>query len=1461
MRKNILVLFLVFFVISVQAFEAGDGSESDPYEIGTCEQLQNMEEPGSSYTLVSNIDCEGQEIDPLFDQEFTGEFHGESPEKLPGYEITNLEISAGDQTGLFSVSSGEITNLVVRNSNIEGSNQVGAIVGSLIGGEISNVRVEETSVIASGGDGGGIIGNQDGGTVSFAYSDAEISGSTDHFGGIVGFYEDGFIQNAKSEAQIVDDDISFVGGFVGRTSGTDVSNSFSAPELENMDEQHGFGSAIDGTGGSFNDMSDSYFDNTTSNLDDDETGIDDHAVGLETSHVTGENAESQMTEFNFGEQWASANEYPIIAQHYFAGGSGTETDPYQIETCSQLQNIDKALHQNYEITTNIDCSGENFNPIGDNETAFTGTIDGSHNIIWDLEISGDEGENVGLISRNEGLLENIRIKGAEISGENMYGGILVAENVGGTIERSMTSGKIEVPSATSIDGFGTAVGGLVGVTRNAGYISESYSTAYVDSQRQGGLVGALTDDNTEIEKTYAAGTVTTDGFPSGGGGTIGDLIDGSAVESYGASELIDPDPESSDGGFAGVERFGGSTTDVYYDQNVSGMDGEDGDSDIGGDANPGVNLTTSMMINPDDQDMAGFDFEDTWDRTTFYYPKLSWQETGQGTESDPYMIEDCNQLQAMENNLDAHYQLANDIDCSVTEEWNDGQGFYPVGGDENKFSGALDGNGYHIKNLYIDRPDSDNIGLFGETEGADLTNLILQDVNVLGRANVGGFAGNVSMDSALENLNLTGSVRANGDNVGGLVGQNAADIFNSSSAGNVGSPGFNSNVGGLIGQNEGGVISKSFSTASVEADGWRIGGLVGHNEFGSVSNSYAMGDVLGTGKFLGGLVGRDTAGISESFSSGQVVGGNNAGGLVGFTSGGAPDSYWDVPESGMDSSDGGIGLHTYEMTDRRAIEYMDGFDFDSTWAALDGDRYPELQVFTDEEGFDTDVDQPPGLPSNEIPGNETEEVVPDTEFGVELRHPQDENMDVEFINDSDSAVIGQDSGSDLEGVNTTWSGLELGTTYNWYAVIEDETPFVLDTSEWIGSWVFTTIHIPEEPVNPSPENDTFNVPDDSVLTVDVFQEDGKDLVNELRITDDLQASKTEFGQNGTVIVNDGDGVAEFDPSDIPELGFENGVEYRWFVNSSFTADGQTFYKESDVWNFTTSEDPEPEDILPKDGETGVDSEPSLKVSIDHYSDVDVEFFDASDDSSLGEAQVEDGWANLTDYNEFTTVGQEFWYIEAEADTGETWTNSEDPWNFTVSDIEDLDIELQTQDEINRDNGSADLGDEELKAFAGFEGDQDIPLKFEIFDDSGNSVENITSSPVSSGENASVELSDAGLEQNKRYEWTAFYEESGGIPFGKPDQRIFYTFVLTADWERQEDDEGEEIEFFVSNNLDPDFPEDYVFSGRIEAGSGLSGTTDIAASNIQLGDAFVAARVVNPFSESTPIEQSEEVEIQ
>jgi hypothetical protein len=243
----------------------------------------------------------------------------------------------------------------------------------------------------------------------------------------------------------------------------------------------------------------------------------------------------------------------------------------------------------------------------------------------------------------------------------------------------------------------------------------------------------------------------------------------------------------------------------------------------------------------------------------------------------------------MQEDLSANYTVVNDIDASGTVNWNNGQGFNPVGTYDfeqanSEFTGSFDGQNHTISNLSINRLDNDEVGLFGIIDAG----VEVKNVGVI-------------------NVNITG----------------------------------NNNVGGLVGRNSG-TVSNSYSTGNITGD-INVGGLVGHyNWEGNISNSYSTGNVSGE-EDVGGLVGYNNDGnISNSYSTGNVTGVDDVGGIIGYNLGTVSNSYWDTEATGQSSSDGGgNGLTTSQMQGSSAKSNMN-FDFNSTWSTVEGD-YPELQ--------------------------------------------------------------------------------------------------------------------------------------------------------------------------------------------------------------------------------------------------------------------------------------------------------------------------------------------------------------------------------------------------------------------------------------------------------------------------------------------------------------------------------------
>lgn len=279
-----------------------------------------------------------------------------------------------------------------------------------------------------------------------------------------------------------------------------------------------------------------------------------------------------------------------------------------------------------------------------------------------------------------------------------------------------------------------------------------------------------------------------------------------------------------------------------------------------------------------------------------------------GSQSDPLdpcVITHLRQLQFVSGSTRGHFKLGSDIDASATRGWNDGAGFEPIGTQANPFMGTFDGAGHTITGLFIHRPATTYVGLFGYVSpyGGAITNVDLQEVDITGGTNTGGLAGlhGGSISDSSSSGTVTGASA-----VGGLVGRTTeeATITGGHSAGTVtASAGA---AGGLVGYlYSGGTVAASRSEAVVTGSN-RVGGLVGTNG-GTIEGSHGSGGTSGS-EYVGGLVGDNGGTIAGSSSSGDVSATrNHVGGLAGYNTGTVTGSRSSSAVTGQDWVGGLIG--------------------------------------------------------------------------------------------------------------------------------------------------------------------------------------------------------------------------------------------------------------------------------------------------------------------------------------------------------------------------------------------------------------------------------------------------------------------------------------------------------------------------------------------------------------------------
>lgn len=302
---------------------------------------------------------------------------------------------------------------------------------------------------------------------------------------------------------------------------------------------------------------------------------------------------------------------------------------------------------------------------------------------------------------------------------------------------------------------------------------------------------------------------------------------------------------------------------------------------------------------------------------------------GSGTSDDPYQITNASELQAIEDDRTATYELTTDIDASGTKDWNNGLGFSPLHNDiNNTFTGVFDGNGHSISGLYINRVGVNRVGLFAVVGVGEIKNVTIANADITGSDEAGAVVGqNGAMPFGFPSAGTVDDVRVtntsvDGDeNVGGIVGLNREVSSNTTTVTGVvrdsstdGTVTGRTDIGGVVGNNSGS-IEQSATAAGVEATDEYSGGLVGQNRIsGMVINSSSTSDVGGNKS--GGIAGINAGTILRSYArNGPVNGSVYAGGLVGRNTGIIENSYSHAPVGGDDGSTiGGLVGSLYSGT-------------------------------------------------------------------------------------------------------------------------------------------------------------------------------------------------------------------------------------------------------------------------------------------------------------------------------------------------------------------------------------------------------------------------------------------------------------------------------------------------------------------------------------------------------------------
>ena len=227
----------------------------------------------------------------------------------------------------------------------------------------------------------------------------------------------------------------------------------------------------------------------------------------------------------------------------FAGGTGTESDPYQIADGAQLAYLASEVNkgQPYEnacfvLTADIDLGNRDWTPIGNSfsdalfggtdYSVFAGNLDGKGHTVSNISIGTEsaplESDVFGLFGATSGKLSNLNLDGVTICG--------TAKNVSGYV----------------IGLAGALSGSASGPVENCHVTNLSMTMKTPDSGMTaaywiGGLVGAL--DGEHIDECSVSGKITEKSGKGSIGGLIGELGKAAKITYSHADVALDVKPD------------------------------------------------------------------------------------------------------------------------------------------------------------------------------------------------------------------------------------------------------------------------------------------------------------------------------------------------------------------------------------------------------------------------------------------------------------------------------------------------------------------------------------------------------------------------------------------------------------------------------------------------------------------------------------------------------------------------------------------------------------------------------------------------------------------------------------------------------------------------------------------------------------------------------------------------------
>ncbi len=305
------------------------------------------------------------------------------------------------------------------------------------------------------------------------------------------------------------------------------------------------------------------------------------------------------------------------------------------------------------------------------------------------------------------------------------------------------------------------------------------------------------------------------------------------------------------------------------------------------------------------------------------YPKIDKSKIqGNGTEEEPFLISNEEQLEMIKENPLMCYKLTQDIDMKE-KEWQSIAGF------NNPFEGSLDGSNHKIVNLYLKSNNKyDNANFIEAMFNADVKNLTIENAEFSGY-DVSGVVG-MLVNSKIEDVIVKDSNIESLNNAAGIC----CELLENSKVERCGFVESSINI----------TDTNEYSST---------GGIVAIANGGNIKDCYNTSQIK-SANVLGGICGRiyGNVNIGNTYNTGKMSEGNYSGGIYGYQEEGSIvniNNCYDIKDSvqtigNKDKGEANVSnVVEKSLAELKNKATFNGFDFEKVWEIKENEETPTLK--------------------------------------------------------------------------------------------------------------------------------------------------------------------------------------------------------------------------------------------------------------------------------------------------------------------------------------------------------------------------------------------------------------------------------------------------------------------------------------------------------------------------------------